>query len=137
MLKKASSLQRCLLRVRETYAASPETLLTDYSQQDVIVLNIIQACEQAIDIAATVLSVRQSRGRSVVASKFSVLAELKIIPNDLAKDLDRMIGFRNIAVHQYQEIDFEIVRGIINEKLDQLTALADLAMDHLVELEDG
>lgn len=123
--------------MRETYAASPETLLTDYSQQDIIVLNIIRACEQAIDIAAIVLSVRQSRGRSVVTSKFSVLAELKIIPNDLAKDLDRMIGFRNIAVQQYQEIDFEIVRAIVNEKLDQLTALADLALDHLVGLADG
>jgi uncharacterized protein YutE (UPF0331/DUF86 family) len=32
---------------------------------------------------------------------------VKYIPNDLAARLRKMIGFRNIAVHQYQQLNID------------------------------
>lgn len=35
-----------------------------------------------------------------------------------------MIGFRNIAVHAHQELDMDIVRGILEHRLTDLETLA-------------
>jgi len=35
-----------------------------------------------------------------------------------------MVGFRNIAVHNYRELDIEIVRNILALRLDNLRAFA-------------
>jgi len=37
-----------------------------------------------------------------------------------------MIGFRNIAVHEYEKLDFDIVRAVITKHLTSLIQLADI-----------
>jgi uncharacterized protein YutE (UPF0331/DUF86 family) len=110
---KAEIIERCIARIKETYERDPEALLSDYSSQDVIVLNLERACQAAID-----LGMRWVRLDSLGIPKdsrdaFTLLAEAKKIPLELAESLKKMVGFRNIAVHDYREIDFEIVRAII------------------------
>jgi uncharacterized protein YutE (UPF0331/DUF86 family) len=41
----------------------------------------------------------------------------------------RMVGFRNIAVHTYQEVDLDIVEHVITTGLDDLLAFADQVID--------
>ena len=41
-----------------------------------------------------------------------------IIEKELSKKLQGMVGFRNIAVHNYQELDIEILKGIIENNLE-------------------
>ena len=40
-----------------------------------------------------------------------------ILPSDLGGLLEKMVGFRNLAVHNYAELDLKIVRSIIEERL--------------------
>jgi uncharacterized protein YutE (UPF0331/DUF86 family) len=46
------------------------------------------------------------------------------IEADLTKRLKSMVGFRNIAVHDYQALNLEIVKAIVARNLDDLAAFA-------------
>ena len=48
---------------------------------------------------------------------FDLLVKHDIIPNDSGKKLQAMVGFRNIAVHEYQNIDNEILKSILQNNL--------------------
>lgn len=53
---------------------------------------------------------------------------------ELATRLKRMVGFRTIAVHDYQRLDIEVVHSIVRERLDDLAGFARLLIgfaDHL------
>lgn len=43
-----------------------------------------------------------------------------------------MVGFRNIAVHRYHVLDLRVLRSILDNRLGDLLAFADLieAADH-------
>ena len=49
---------------------------------------------------------------------FTVIGEAGLIPGDLVLSMKRMVGFRNIAVHEYQELDLAKVRAIIDAGQD-------------------
>jgi len=48
---------------------------------------------------------------------FAVLADNQVIEADLADRLQKMVGFRNIAVHDYQVIDVAILKAIYEKHL--------------------
>ena len=50
-LNKIQSIQRCVQRAREEYAADPDSFDTNFTRQDAAVLNVLRACEQSIDLA--------------------------------------------------------------------------------------
>ena len=52
------------------------------------------------------------------------LGNAQLISKDLAQSMKSMVGFRNIAVHEYQELDLAKVRAIIELRLDDLRAFA-------------
>jgi uncharacterized protein YutE (UPF0331/DUF86 family) len=62
------------------------------------------------------------------ADAFDLLARAGIVPRDLAERLRRMIGFRNIAVHAYRDLDLAIVEAVIRTGLDDLVALGDAVL---------
>lgn len=49
---------------------------------------------------------------------FEVLNKNNIISDDLTKTLKSMVGFRNIAVHDYRKINVKIVEMIIEKHLE-------------------
>lgn len=51
------------------------------------------------------------------ADAFKVLAENSVIDSDLLVTMDRMAKFRNVVVHQYGDVDAEIVIAILRKHL--------------------
>lgn len=49
---------------------------------------------------------------------FKLLHEANLIDESLAKSLMNMVGFRNIAVHDYQSLELDILESIIHNHLD-------------------
>ena len=47
-----------------------------------------------------------------------LLNKVVIIERCLMRRMQAMVGFRNIAVHNYQKLSLEVVRSILNENLD-------------------
>jgi uncharacterized protein YutE (UPF0331/DUF86 family) len=59
-----------------------------------------------------------------LASSFSLLEGRGIVAPDLAERLRRMVGFRNVAIHDYQALDPRIEEAIVSRHLDGLRAFA-------------
>jgi uncharacterized protein YutE (UPF0331/DUF86 family) len=113
---KAASIERCLLRVREETGGGMH-VLDDQTVMDAVVLNLQRACEQSIDLATHVIAVRRLGIVKDSRHAFDLLAEASVISPDLADRLKRMVGFRNLAVHEYHRLDRAIVESIIRERL--------------------
>lgn len=48
---------------------------------------------------------------------FTMLVKAGVLDSTLGKRLEAMVGFRNIAIHNYTEINIDIVRSMLNERL--------------------
>ena len=119
VLNKASIIERCIKRIHEEYQDNPENL-KNYTKQDSIILNIQRACEAAIDLAMHIVSTKKLGVPQESREAFELVAEDDIISEGLKNNLGGMVGFRNIAVHNYQEIKLAIIRNIIEERLEDI-----------------
>lgn len=117
ILNKTTTIERCLNRIHDVYGSNPENL-SDFTKQDSIVLNIQRACEASIDLAMHVVGRRKLGVPKTSREAFKLLQEADIIEVDLAKTLMNMVGFRNIAVHDYQALDLGILESILNEHIN-------------------
>lgn len=128
LIEKAQSIERCLAQVFTYYRGYEEKFATDHLRQDAIILNLQRACQQAISLANRMAKLRRLRIPKESAEIFPVLAHAGLVPPDLAGRLVAMVGFRNIAIHEYQELDLAKVRAIIEHRLDDLTAFAEVML---------
>lgn len=128
VINKAAAIERCLKRVRDVFADDDRNIYADQTRQDSIVLNLQRACETAIDLAMHL--VRRSRLGVPQESRdgFELLATAGALPRELADRLKSMVGFRNVAVHDYQALNLDIVRAIVRDRLGDLDAFAEWAL---------
>jgi uncharacterized protein YutE (UPF0331/DUF86 family) len=117
LVNKLSTITKCLKRIVDVYAEAGSQFPTDYTRQDSVILNLQRACEASIDIANYInkknkLGIPQSSRDS-----FQLLQQSGIISDDLSSDLKKMIGLRNIAIHDYQPLNIDIVESVINNHL--------------------
>lgn len=115
VLNKVESIERCINRVEETY---DEGSLNDFLYQDAIVLNLQRACQQAIDLAMYLVAKLGLGNPKESREAFELLEEKGIISEAVAVRLKKMVGFRNLAVHEYQELDLNILESIIENNLE-------------------
>lgn len=128
VINKVQSIQRCVQRAREEYQAAGESFLSDYTRQDAAVLNITRACEQAIDLANHVVRTQKLGVPDHSRKSFELLAQENVIVPELAANLVRMVGFRNIAIHQYQEVNVALVEAVIAEKSEDLLEFSQIIL---------
>lgn len=134
MTQKVTSLQRCIARAREARAAAGDRFRSDFNLQDAAVLNVIRACDTAIDLANMAIRQRRLGIPSESREAFRILGREQVVEPELAETLARMVGFRNVAVHQYTALDLEIVESVIDRELDELLRFAEVVRKALGEL---
>lgn len=61
---------------------------------------------------------------NTAANSFALLAEHSLIDKQLAVELAKMVGFRNVAVHSYREMSIDILLLVASEKRHQINAFA-------------
>ena len=125
LIAKQQSLERCLARVRHAWE-QPSTLPfeRDYDRQDIIALNLKRACEQALDMANHVVAARKLGWPRKSAESFDLLEQAGLVTAAMAGQMKAMVGLRNVVVHQYQDLDLEIVTSVVQEHLDDLSEFA-------------
>lgn len=123
ILNKSATIERCIQRIQEEYVGFEHALETNFTKQDAIVLNIQRACEAALDIATHIVRIKRLGVPQTSREVFALLATHNIIPVELSETLQKMIGFRNIAVHDYTNINLSIIRKIITQHLQDLKNL--------------
>jgi uncharacterized protein YutE (UPF0331/DUF86 family) len=119
LINKAATIERCVARAREEYGKDEAGFLTDYTRQDAAILNIQRACEAALDMAQHLVRKERLGLPQSARDAFKLLADAEKIPAELAEALQKMIGFRNIAVHEYQTLQMPITVAIITSHLDE------------------
>jgi len=118
ILNKAAIIERCVARVRQEHGGDPRNLAENLTRQDSIILNLQRACEAAIDLAMHLVRERRLGLPQESREAFDMLLEAGLIDAPLAGRLKRMVGFRNVAVHDYRKLDLQIVESIVSERLD-------------------
>ncbi len=113
LLSKSVIIERCVKRMREEYTMCPA--LDNFTHVDALTLNIERACQAAIDMANHIVAQKRLGVPRSSSHSFLLLAENQIISEDLAHSLGKMAGFRNIAVHSYQELDQAILSLVAEE----------------------
>ncbi|MDD2885212.1 MAG: DUF86 domain-containing protein [Dechloromonas sp.] len=119
LINKAAVIERCVARAREEYASNPATFATDFTRQDAAILNIQRACEAALDMGQHLIRREKLGVPQSARDVFGLLAQGGWIDVALADGLKRMVGFRNIAVHDYQALQLPITMSIITHHLDE------------------
>ncbi len=130
LINKIKSIHRCIERVEEEYKAAGNNFHKDYTRQDAAILNIMRACEQSIDIANHIIKTRKLGIPSDSSESFDLLAQRAIISDNLSENLKKMIHFRNIVVHQYQKVNIDIVKSVIEKNLKDLLIFTENIMDY-------
>lgn len=119
LINKAATIERCVARAREEYAKDPVTFPIDFTRQDAAILNIQRACEAALDMGQHVIRREKLGVPQSARDVFALLTQGGWIDAALADKLKRMVGFRNIAVHDYQALQLPILISIIETHLDE------------------
>ncbi len=123
LLAKADTIVRCVDRAKHAFSNSGD-FARDIDAQDIAVLNVIRACEAAIDMAMRQIKAHELTLPSSRADAFTILADAKIIQPDMVAPMRAMTGFRNVAVHDYTRLDLSILASVIEHDLTQLLAFA-------------
>ena len=119
LINKAAVIERCVARAREEYASDPASFATSFTRQDAAILNIQRACEAALDMGQHLIRRDRLGVPQSARDVFALLARAGRIEPALAEGLQRMVGFRNIAVHDYQALQLPITVSIITQHLDE------------------
>lgn len=119
---KITTIERCLERIREDYVGYENEFATEQMRQDAIVLNLLRACEAAIDLAMHVVRVRHLGLPERSRDAFDLLERAGLLDPALAARMRAMVGMRNIAVHAYQTLDLDIVRAVLERHLEDFAA---------------
>ena len=122
--QKLESLRRCLQRIEDKLPPALKTLEQDPDLQDIIAVNLTRAVQLCVDIGAHLIAGLGVQAPNTMSRTFDTLALSGVIDEDLATRLRKAVGFRNIAVHQYQAIDWTIVHSIARHHIDDFSEFA-------------
>jgi uncharacterized protein YutE (UPF0331/DUF86 family) len=133
VLAKVSNARACIETVKGLHEVDAPQI-EDWMRLDLTVLNLQRAIEACLDLANHLIAANgwelpRSGGHSI-----AVLVHNKVVPSVDLDALTSMVGFRNIAVHNYATIDPAVVDTIVSDHLDDILRLTERVMDATVRL---
>lgn len=120
LFAKINNVQNSLERIKKTSHQPHHDLLEDLDVQDIVVLNLQRAVQSVIDIAAHVVASENLGIPTSQKDLFLILEKNRMVTHHLSQAMQKMVGFRNIAVHDYSTIDPHILVSILEKHLGEL-----------------
>ncbi len=124
LVGKANIIERCVKRVREEYFGYESEFEVNFTKQDSIILNLQRASEAAIDAANHLVKIKQLGVPQTSREAFELLVKSGGLEKELGAQLQKMVGFRNVAVHDYTSLNLAVVRKIIETRLSDFEKFA-------------
>lgn len=131
LAEKLEALRHCAHRIESKRAPTVEALREDPDRQDILALNLTRAVQLCVDMALQLLATSEEPAPATMGEAFEGLRRSGIIDADLCAHLKSAVGFRNVAVHSYQKIDWDIVHAITWQHLDDFRRFARAMSAHL------
>jgi uncharacterized protein YutE (UPF0331/DUF86 family) len=106
--------------------ARPESIATDVREERFVEHTLMMAIESATDTALRIVSEERLGEPQRRRDVFVLLARAGWIDAELSRRLQRMVGFRSVLVHAYDDVDLDVVRSVLEHDLGDLLAFADV-----------
>jgi uncharacterized protein YutE (UPF0331/DUF86 family) len=120
VMAKVATVRRCLRAIRKVGETDPP--LQEWMAQDLYVLNLQRAIQACLDLAHHLIGANRFDLPRSAAQAMEILAREGVIPGALCATMVAMVGFRNIAVHEYAALDPVILRAIVDKHLPDVEA---------------
>ena len=130
--RKIATIVRCTDRARSERSQAGDAFRQDFTRQDAAILNVTRACESAIDLANMLVRKQRLGVPGDARESFALLERGGLIAPELSNRMQRMIGFRNIAMRQYQELNLDIVETVISSGLEDVLRFSESIRGHLI-----
>lgn len=124
LINKAATIERCVARALEEYSADPTGFASNFTRQDAAILNIQRACEATLDMGMHIIRRERLGVTQSARDTFTLLQQAGWITAHVAENMKRMVGFRNVAVHDYQALQLPITLNILAHHLDDFLAFS-------------
>lgn len=131
VLNKLNSLKRCLQRVETKVPQQLEEFRTDLDAQDIVSLNLQRAVQLCVDIAAHIAAANDLEPAFSMVEGFERLEQAGILTPRTCQNMKKAVGFRNVAVHDYCSINWDIVYAVSVDHLVDFKNFAREIMDWL------
>lgn len=129
VLAKVASIQKCLARIVDVTSLDPASL-DDIDRQDIFVLNLQRGIQACLDLASHVVASESLGLPETMRDNFTLLNRGGVIDQETASNMERMTGFRNIAIHDYRAIDLNILKSILSKDLKDLESFYSAVLRH-------
>ena len=126
---KVDSIKTCLSRIRDVTHLDAGSL-DDIDAQDIFVLNLQRAVQSTLDLASHIVASEGLGLPENLKDNFILLRQASIIDEKLSQKMSKMVGFRNIAVHEYQAIDIDMLKSILLHHLEDFEAFYLAILQH-------
>lgn len=121
---RLDALESYLTELRSFQSASREKFIREPALHHLAERYLHLACECVLDIAHHVIADQGYRMAMTYRSSIEVLAEEDLIDQELAERLKKWMGFRNVLVHLYLDIDHGLAYDAIRDDLGDLERFA-------------
>lgn len=121
---KLESLRRCIERIKAKRPGSPADLIEDYDLQDILSVNLERAVQLSVDLAVGIIAGLDVPAPETMAQGFEIIAKHGFISEATARQMKKAVGFRNIAVHRYREVDWNIVFHVVHQNTEDFEQFA-------------
>jgi uncharacterized protein YutE (UPF0331/DUF86 family) len=118
--KKLAFIETCVRELRQL--SQPERIAHDIREERFVAHTLQIAIQAALDIASHIVSDERLGEPRTNRELFDLLQRHHWLSAPLTETMRHMVGFRNIVVHGYQSVDPEIMRDIVEHRLDDLLA---------------
>ena len=118
LAKKLAFIETCVQELRTL--ARIDAIDTDLREQRFIEHTLQLAIQAAMDIASHIVSDERLGEPATNRELFALLARGGWLEPAQVATLRDMAGFRNVLVHGYSEVDREIVKDVVRNRLDDL-----------------
>jgi uncharacterized protein YutE (UPF0331/DUF86 family) len=120
ILRKPADLDLYLRQVAEFRGVDLEDYRGDWKTQRIVERTLQMAIELCVDVANHVIADHGLRVPATYSEAFDG-AEAGMLPGPERDAMVRMVGFRNVIVHEYARVDADIVIRIPRQYLGDLT----------------
>jgi len=118
--KKLALIETCVRQLRTM--VPPEAIRQDVREQRFVEHTLQIAIQAALDVASHIVSDERLGEPETNRELFDLLVRGDRLTPDLASTLRDMVGFRNVLVHGYQEVDLGVVEDVLRNHLEDLLA---------------
>jgi uncharacterized protein YutE (UPF0331/DUF86 family) len=129
LAKKIAFIETCVAELRRM--ARPEAMEDDIREERFIEHTLQLAIQAAQDVASHIVSDERLGEPRTNRELFDLLVSGGWLTASEAAPLGNMVGFRNILVHGYGDVDLAVVRDVLDNHLDDLLRFASIVRARL------